>query len=107
MTAFDSPSRDLKDPFFSREARERRRDVLLILVSIFIGTGLIAIIPQARMALVLTGLSGVLLVAYIALLVRTQARATERAVKLRYMPAQPQLPARRAPAFEDRRVIAR
>jgi hypothetical protein len=107
LSAMDSPSRTSKDPFFSREARERRRDVLLVLVSIFVGTGLIAIIPQARMALVLTGIAGLLLVAYIALLARTQARATERAMKLRYMPAQPQLPARQAPAFADRRVIAR
>jgi hypothetical protein len=100
---YGQPGRASDDPFFSRDARERRRDVLLVLVSVFVGTGLIAIIPQARLALVLTGLAGVLLVAYIALLIRTQARASERAVKLRYMPAQPQ----QAPTYTDRRVIAR
>jgi hypothetical protein len=105
MPGFGRPPAS-QDPFFSREARERRRDVLLVLVSVFVGSGLVAIIPAARMALVLTGLAGALLVAYLALLVRTQARATERAVKLRYMPALPEQ-ARQAPAYADRRVIAR
>jgi hypothetical protein len=91
------------DPYLRRKARERRRDVLLILVSILVSTGLISIIPAARMALVLTAIAGVLLVVYVALLVRSQARTAERATKLRYLPPQP------APAavYADRRVIAR
>jgi hypothetical protein len=103
LRPYGQPSRTSEDAFFSRQARERRRDVLLVLASIFVGTGLIAIIPQARLALVLTGLAGLLLVAYIALLIRTQARASERSLKLRYMPTQPQ----QAPTFTDRRVVAR
>jgi hypothetical protein len=95
-----------EDPFFRPEARERRRDVLLILVSLVVSTGLISIIPAARIVLVLTGIAAALLAAYVALLVRSQARATERIMKLRYMPRieEPPVAAR---TFSDRRVIAR
>ena len=95
-----------EDPFFRPEARERRRDVLLILVSVLVSTGLISIIPAARIVLVFTGIAAVLLAAYVALLVRSQARATERAMKLRYMPRIQEAPAP-ARTFADRRVIAR
>ena len=91
-----------QDPYFRHSACQRRRDVLMILVSVLVSTGLISIIPAARMALALTALAGVALVAYVVLLVRLRARATEREMKLRYMPAPIQ-----APAFADRRFIAR
>jgi hypothetical protein len=95
-----------QDPYFRREARERRRDVLLILISALVGTGLVSIIPAARMALVVTAICGLALMVYVVLLVRLKQQAFEREMKLRYMPrAQPQ--ARPAPAFADRRVAAR
>jgi len=95
-----------KDAYFRREARERRRDVLLILVSALVGTGLISIIPAARMALVLTAVCGVALMVYVLLLVRLKQQAVEREMKLRYMPrTQPQ--ARPVAAYADRRVAAR
>jgi hypothetical protein len=91
-----------QDPYFRHGACQRRRDVLMILASILVSTGLISIIPAARMALVLTAVAGVALVAYVALLVRLRAQAMEREMKLRYMPARVE-----APVFADRRIIAR
>ncbi len=91
-----------QDPYFRPEACERRRDVLLVLLSAFVSTGLISIIPAARMALVLTAISGVALLVYVVMLVRLRAQAFEREMKLRYMPC-PAAP----PVFVDRRVVAR
>jgi hypothetical protein len=91
-----------QDPYFRPEACERRRDVLLILVSALLSTGLISIIPAARVALVLTAVAGAALLVYVVLLVRLRAHATERETKLRYMP-----PPIEAPVFADRRFIAR
>jgi len=91
-----------QDPYFSREACERRRDVLLILGSLSVSTGLISIIPAARSALVLTAVSGFALIVYVALMVRLRAQATEREIKLRYIPQRQEVP-----VFADRRVVAR
>jgi hypothetical protein len=91
-----------QDPYFRRGACERRRDVLLILLSALVSTGLISIIPAARMALVLTAISGFALLVYVVMLVRLRAQAYEREMKLRYMP-RPAAP----PVFVDRRVVAR
>ena len=63
-----------QDPYFRQGACQRRRDVLMILASILVSTGLISIIPAARMALVLTAIAGVALVAYVMLLARLGAR---------------------------------
>ena len=102
-SANEAPARGSRqDPYFRPEACERRRDVLLILVSALVSTGLISIIPAARMALVLTAVAGAALLAYVVLLVRLRAQATEREAKLRYMPAPIQ-----TPVFADRRFIAR
>lgn len=90
------------DPYFSREACGRRRDVLFILGSIIVSTGLIAIIPQARMMLIFTAFCGFALLVYLVLLVRLRAQAFERQMKLRYIPEHS------APAsFRERRVVAR
>ena len=91
-----------QDPYFKPEACERRRDVLLILVSALVSTALVSIIPAARMALVLTAICGAALLIYLVLLVRLRSHATERETKLRYMPAQIE-----APVLADRRYIAR
>jgi hypothetical protein len=100
-TASSAPS-GRQDPYFRPEACERRRDVLLILVSALVSTGLISIIPAARMALVVTAIAGAALLIYVALLVRLRAHATEREMKLRYMP-----PPIEAPVFANRRSVAR
>jgi hypothetical protein len=91
-----------QDPYFRPGACERRRDVLLVLLSAFVSTGLISIIPVARMALVLTAISGLALLLYVVMLVRLRAQAFEREMKLRYMPARTP-----SPVFVDRRVVAR
>jgi hypothetical protein len=90
------------DPYFRPEACARRRDVLLILVSAIASTGLVSIIPAARMALVLTAIAGVAFLVYVVLLVRLRAQAFERQTKLRYMPV-----LEVSPAYADRRVVAR
>jgi hypothetical protein len=102
LVATSSAPSGRQDPYFRPEACERRRDVLLILASALVSTGLISIIPAARMALVLTAIAGAALLIYVALLVRLRAHATEREMKLRYMPAPIE-----APVFVDRRSIAR
>jgi hypothetical protein len=94
--------RSKQDPFFRPEACARRRDVLLILITVLASTGIIAIIPAARMALVATAIAGFALLVYLVVLVRLRTLAHERQSKLRYMPA-PEA----APVFADRRVIAR
>jgi hypothetical protein len=91
-----------QDPFFRPEACARRRDVLLILVTALASTGIIAIIPAARMVLVATAIAGFALLVYLVTLVRLRTLAHERQSKLRYMPAP-----EKAPVFADRRVIAR
>lgn len=102
LAAASSAPNGRQDPYFRPEACERRRDVLLILVSALVSTGLISIIPAARMALVVTAIAGAALLIYVALLVRLRAHATEREMKLRYMP-----PPIEAPVFANRRSVAR
>jgi hypothetical protein len=94
--------RNGQDPFFRPEACARRRDVLLILITALASTGIIAIIPAARMVLVATAIAGFALLIYLVMLVRLRTLAHERQSKLRYMPAP-----EKAPVFADRRVIAR
>jgi hypothetical protein len=102
LAASSSAPSGKQDPYFRPEACERRRDVLLILASALVSTGLISIIPAARMALVVTAVAGAALLIYVALLVRLRAHATEREMKLRYMP-----PPIEAPVFANRRSVAR
>jgi hypothetical protein len=97
-----SPGRGRQDPYFRREARERRRDVMFILVAAFLCTGLIGIIPAARVSLFVMTALAVVLAVYVVLLVRLRAQALEREMKLRYMP-KPDA----QPVFDDRRVVAR
>ncbi len=90
------------DPFFRPEACRRRRDVLLVLASSVVGTGLLGVVPALRPLLVLTAVAVLALAGYLALLVRLRSLAVERAVKLRYLPQaahlEPTLVVRRAAA---------
>lgn len=91
-----------QDPYFRREACERRRDVLLLLTSALVGSGLVSIIPAARMMLVVTAVAGTALAVYLVMLVRLRAQAAERETKLRYIYApEPE------PVYVDRRFVAR
>jgi len=74
------------DPYFRPEACKRRRDVLGVLLSSVVVSGLLGAVPALRPALYVTAGTGVLLAAYVALLVRLRTLALEREVKLRYLP---------------------
>jgi len=65
--------------------RRRRQDTLGILALVFGTTLLIGFIPGATAAWILSLVSGLLLTAYVALLVRLRQRAEERQRKLRYL----------------------
>jgi len=91
------------DRFFRPEACRRRRDVLMVLVGITVGTGLLGLIPVLEPILILTAVAALSLIAYVALLIRLRTSALEREVKLRYLPQA----SRPEPAFAVRRVAAR
>jgi hypothetical protein len=74
---YDSPSR--------QQVRRRRRDTLGVITMVFLGTMMIGFVPGAAVVWVLTALSGMVLVAYVALLVNLRRRAEERERKLRYL----------------------
>jgi hypothetical protein len=74
------------DPYFRHEACKRRRDVLLALAGALVGTALFGAIPHLSFLFVLTGVSAVLLAAYLVVLVRLRNLAVEREMKLRYLP---------------------
>ena len=82
----DAVGRPERDPYFRPGACKRRRDVLLCLVSGVLGTGVVGAIPQLRIVLAATAFFFVLVVLYLAMLVRMRRRAMERTVKLRYLP---------------------
>jgi hypothetical protein len=76
------------DPYFRRGACKRRRDVLMVLLCTLTVTGLVGVIPALHVLLFVTALAGVVLIAYVALLIRLRSQALEREVKLRYLPRQ-------------------
>jgi hypothetical protein len=67
--------------------RRRRRDTLGVLSAVLVSTALIGFIPGASAARIVTAVSGVALVAYVALLVHLRKRADEHEQKLRYLSA--------------------
>ena len=73
------------DPYARQLAHRRRRDTLGILVLAFVVSLLAGFIPGASVLWSVTGLSGLALVAYVALLVHLRRRAEEREHKLRYL----------------------
>jgi hypothetical protein len=74
------------DPYFRPGACKRRRDVLMILLCTLTVTGLVGVIPAMHVLLFATAFIGVMLVAYLGLLVRLRNQAVERETKLRYLP---------------------
>jgi hypothetical protein len=80
------PTLRRSDPYFRPGACKRRRDVLMVLLCTLTATGLIGIIPAMHVLLLGTAAVGVMLGAYVALLVRLRNLALEREVKLRYLP---------------------
>ncbi len=67
-------------------ARRRRRDIFLFLLVAAGSTLVLGAIPSLRMLWLVHGAIDVLLVGYVALLVRQRNLATERALKVRLLP---------------------
>jgi len=66
-------------------ARRRRRDTLGILAMVFVASGMLGFVPGASAVWSVTAVSGVALMAYVALLVRLRQQAEERERKLHYL----------------------
>jgi hypothetical protein len=73
------------------QARRRRRDTLGVLALVFVTTLMIGCIPGASTVWALTLVSGLALVAYVALLVRMRQMAEERERKLHYLQPRPDI----------------
>lgn len=86
-------------PSRRRQAQKRRRDVFVALLAGAVGSFLLAMIPGVSVMWSVQVLFDVLLVAYVALLVRLRSMAAERAVKLSFMPKQ-RTTNRPRPAYE-------
>ncbi len=74
------------DPYFRPEACKRRRDVLLLLLSVLVATGLLGAVPKMHALLYVTIVGAVALAGYVGLLVHLRNLALEREVKLHYLP---------------------
>ncbi len=81
-----------------RQAQRRRRDVLFALLAGTVGSFLLALIPGVSVMWPVQILFDVLLVTYIALLIRMRNLAAERELKLTFLP--PQRVARPRPSYD-------
>ena len=73
------------DPELRSLARRRRRDTLMTLLMVTVLTLMIGFIPGAGVAWVVSAITGLALVAYVAMLVHLRSMADERERKLRYL----------------------
>ncbi|MGZ4689126.1 MAG: hypothetical protein ACXVKA_10220 [Acidimicrobiia bacterium] len=80
-------------PAAMSRSQRRRRDVLLILGVGVLSSLLLAIVGGNPMFWLVQGFTDVLLVAYLALLVRMKQTANERRAKVHYLPSPPSAPA--------------
>jgi hypothetical protein len=78
------------DAFSRQVARKRRRDTLMVLVLTFACSVFLGIIPAARLLWVASAISGVAIVAYVAVLVHLRSGAAERERKLHYLRPEPE-----------------
>jgi predicted lipid-binding transport protein (Tim44 family) len=69
-----------------RQAQKRRRDVLFTLLAGMIGSLLLGLIPGLSMMLYVCGGFVLLFLGYVALLIRLRTLATEREMKLTFLP---------------------
>ncbi len=95
------------DPYARQLARRRRRDTLGVLILVFVLSLLAGFIPGASVLWSVTALSGVALVAYVALLVHLRRRAEEREHKLHYLRPEAGAPVRAARSQVPTRVGGR
>ena len=73
-------------------SQRRRRDVLLVLGVGVLSSLLLAVVAGNPLFWLVQGLTDVLLVAYLALLLRMKQTAIERQAKVHYLPAPPAAP---------------
>jgi len=73
------------DAFAPNQARQRRRDILVGLAGIFATTFLVGLLPGASFAWMLCAVDGVVLAAYVGLMVYLKRLAMEREAKLHYL----------------------
>ncbi|MGH9061480.1 MAG: hypothetical protein ACRDZY_18490, partial [Acidimicrobiales bacterium] len=66
---------------------QRRRQVLYTLAGAFVATLVLGAIPSLHLIWWVTGLSGIMLAAYVGILVHLRNLAAEREMKLRFLPA--------------------
>jgi hypothetical protein len=83
------PSR-VSDAYSRQLARKRRKDTLLILVLTFACSLFLGMIPAAHMLWVISAVSAVAILAYVAVLVHLQSVAAERERKLHYLRPEPE-----------------
>ena len=79
-------------PATMSRSQRRRRDVLLVLGVGVLSSLLLAIVAGNPLFWLVQGLTDVLLVAYLALLLRMKQVASERQAKVHYLPAPPAAP---------------
>ena len=88
------PGSGLRPPSAARlrrqQAQKRRRDVFFALLAVVVGTFLLALIPGLSALWSIQVAADVILVGYVALLVRMRNLAAERELKLTFMPQHPQ-----------------
>jgi hypothetical protein len=88
-----SPRVALARPAAMSRSQRRRRDVLLVLGVGVLSSLLLAVVAGNPLFWLVQGLTDVLLVAYLALLLRMKQVATERQTKVHYLPSPPSAPA--------------
>lgn len=98
-----SPAGTLRAPATAalrrRRVQKRRRDVFFALIAGAIGALALALIPGLSLMWSVQVLFDILLAAYVAVLVRLRNVATERELKLRFMPSV-ERPSRPRPAYD-------
>jgi membrane protein YdbS with pleckstrin-like domain len=92
----------VSDALSRQQARKRRRDTLMVLVLTFTCSLFLGMIPAARPLWVVSAVSAVAIVAYVAVLVHLQGVAEERERKLHYLRPEPEYGAGvAAAAYQD------
>jgi len=89
----DQVARDqyrVSDAFSRQLARKRRKDTLMVLVLTFACSLFLGMIPGARLLWVVSAISAVAIVAYVAVLVHLRSVAEERERKLHYLRPEPE-----------------
>jgi hypothetical protein len=86
--AFAPPARPMSTMALSRsQARKRRRDIFCGLLAAMAGSLLLGLLPPLRVMLTLHVILDLLFIGYVAMLVRIRNAATERDLKVRFLPA--------------------